>query len=159
MFLALTHRKIFSVHWNKFPTKWLSAIFTESQCDNLLSYFQILLGISQSPGHSRRAHQPWGLVVVPPGHRQVQVLHCRHILADRNSKFYVTHVGLLNYILFFSYFSLIYKIAPRTRAHYVWLSKVAANERKRYIFNVFSHWLRTCSAIDKQCAQIIVTSK
>ena len=232
MFLALTHRKIFSVHWNKFPTKWLSAIFTESQCDNLLSYFQILPGISQSPGHCRWAHQPWGLVVVPPSHRQVQVLHCWHILADRNSEFHVTHIGLQFYIfshddvikwkqfplhwpfvrgihwspvdsphkgqwsgaLMFSFIcawtngwgnncdtgdlrshhahydvtvmhiSVLCKIAPRTRAHFLCVAeqgqmKVSANERKRYICNVFSHWLRICSAIDKQWAQIIVNNK
>ena len=31
-----------------------------------------------------------------------------------------------------------------------WLSKVSASERRRYICNVFSHWLRSCSAIDKK---------
>ena len=30
---------------------------------------------------------------------------------------------------------------------YLWLSKVSANERRRYICNVFSHWLRPCSTI------------
>ena len=29
----------------------------------------------------------------------------------------------------------------------LWLSKVSANERRRYICNVFSHWQRPCSAI------------
>ena len=30
---------------------------------------------------------------------------------------------------------------------YLWLNKVSANERRRYIYNVFSHWLRPCSTI------------
>ena len=33
---------------------------------------------------------------------------------------------------------------------YLWLSKVLANERRRYLCNVFSHWLRPCSAIDRK---------
>ena len=32
---------------------------------------------------------------------------------------------------------------------YIWLSKVSAKERRRYICNVFSHWLRPCSVIDR----------
>ena len=30
------------------------------------------------------------------------------------------------------------------------LCKFLANERRRYTYNIFSHWLRTCSAIDKR---------
>ena len=46
---------------------------------------------------------------------------------------------------------------------YLWLSKVLANERRRYICNVFSHWPRPCSANtkkgpldDSQCASYAV---
>ena len=31
---------------------------------------------------------------------------------------------------------------------YLWLSTVSANERRRYICNVFSQWLRLCSGTD-----------
>ena len=33
-------------------------------------------------------------------------------------------------------------------------SKVLANGRRRYLYNVFSHWLRPWSAIDSKCAQM-----
>ena len=39
----------------------------------------------------------------------------------------------------------------------IWLSKVSANERRHYKCNVFSHWLRPCSAIDRKWAQIVQT--
>ena len=32
---------------------------------------------------------------------------------------------------------------------YFWQSKILASERRRYVCNVFSHWLRSCSAVDK----------
>ena len=32
---------------------------------------------------------------------------------------------------------------------YLWLSKVSANEGRRYLCNVFFHWLRPCSAMDR----------
>ena len=35
---------------------------------------------------------------------------------------------------------------------YLWLSKVSANKRRRYICNVFSNWLRPCSAVDRKQA-------
>ena len=34
------------------------------------------------------------------------------------------------------------------------LSKVSANERRRYIRNVFSHWVKPCSAIDRKQTQV-----
>ena len=37
---------------------------------------------------------------------------------------------------------------------YLWPSKISANERRRYICNVFYHWLRPCSAIDLKWVQI-----
>ena len=37
---------------------------------------------------------------------------------------------------------------------YTWLSKVSANEKRRYICDVFSHWLGPCSAIDRKCARV-----
>ena len=37
---------------------------------------------------------------------------------------------------------------------YLWLNKVSANERKLFICNVFSHWLRFCSAIDRKQALV-----
>ena len=40
---------------------------------------------------------------------------------------------------------------------YLWRSKILANERRRYICNVFSHWLRPCSVIDRK--HITVMSK
>ena len=35
---------------------------------------------------------------------------------------------------------------------YIWLSKFLANGRRCYICNVFSHWLRPCSSIDREHA-------
>ena len=35
---------------------------------------------------------------------------------------------------------------------YLWLSKVLANERRCYKCNIFSHWLRPCSAIYREQA-------
>ena len=32
---------------------------------------------------------------------------------------------------------------------YAWASKVLASERRPYIYNIVSHWLRPCSAIDE----------
>ena len=37
---------------------------------------------------------------------------------------------------------------------YLWLSKVSVNERRHYICNVFSHWLRHFSAIGRQRALV-----
>ena len=36
---------------------------------------------------------------------------------------------------------------------YLSLSKVLANERRRYMCNVFSHWLRPCLVIHRNCPQ------
>ena len=36
---------------------------------------------------------------------------------------------------------------------YLWLIKVWANERRCYICNIFSYWLRPCSAIDRKQVQ------
>ena len=38
--------------------------------------------------------------------------------------------------------------ATMSWAHFLCLNKVSANERRRYICNVFSHWLRSCKVID-----------
>ena len=38
---------------------------------------------------------------------------------------------------------------PLGCSFYLWLSKVSTNERRCYLCNIFSHWLRLCSAIDK----------
>ena len=40
---------------------------------------------------------------------------------------------------------------------YLWLSKVSANDRRRYICNVSSHWLRHWSAVDREWAQGLVS--
>ena len=33
-------------------------------------------------------------------------------------------------------------------------SEISASEKRRYICNIFSHWLRPCSAIDRKPAQV-----
>ena len=38
---------------------------------------------------------------------------------------------------------------------YLWLRYVLASESRRYICNVFSHWLWTCPAIEKELAQLL----
>ena len=40
-----------------------------------------------------------------------------------------------------------------TTLHCIWLSKALANERGHYLCNVFSHWIRLCSGIDRKRAQ------
>ena len=37
----------------------------------------------------------------------------------------------------------------------IWVSQVAPNKRRYYICNVFSYWLRFCSAIDRKCTLVI----
>ena len=41
---------------------------------------------------------------------------------------------------------------------YLWLSKVPANERRCYMWNVFSHWLRPCSATDRKQAKVLLST-
>ena len=38
--------------------------------------------------------------------------------------------------------------AMQPRTCFLWLSQVRANERRRYLYDVVSHWLRPCSATD-----------
>ena len=38
---------------------------------------------------------------------------------------------------------------------YPWLSEVSANERRRYLCNVFSLWLRPCSATDRKWTLVL----
>ena len=40
---------------------------------------------------------------------------------------------------------------------FLWMSKFLANERRRYIYKVFSHWSRTCSPTVRKRIQICVT--
>ena len=40
-------------------------------------------------------------------------------------------------------------------AYYLWLNKVSANERRHYICNAFSHWLRPGSVIERKQALTI----
>ena len=49
-----------------------------------------------------------------------------------------------------------YMISISGPVFYLWLSKVWAKERRRYICNVFSYWLRPWSAIDRKQAQDII---
>ena len=65
---------------------------------------------------------------------------------------------LTQQVRFSCYQSLYKAVNWQLFIFYLWQSTVWANERRRYICNVFSHWLRLCSAIDRKWAHTYMTS-
>ena len=62
-------------------------------------------------------------------------------------------VNLTHYLECTEYTLILNKAAS---VLYLSLSMASANERRRYICNVFSHWLRPCSFIDRKRAAISI---
>ena len=48
-----------------------------------------------------------------------------------------------------------FKSQQHSYCFYPWLSKVLANDREHYIGNVFSHWPRPCSDINRKRADVL----